>query len=303
MAIEHIFDQIGGFGRFQVLFIFWVYGIKFMIAWSTMLLSFASFKNQYACVVDSVFNQSELEILDEGEVWSIAKRGFNNESLIDVCEVDGVGCQSFYFFGTKRTITSEWNLVCDLRWMKATITSIQFVGLTVGAIIGGQSGDYFGRNKTLYGSYLLHSIFNVIAAFSVSWQMFAVLRFLIGVTIGMVLVMIVPYSTEFYPIKWRHVIPPAPMWPLGVCAFAMAAWLLEDWADLHLACAALGIPGLLGYFYIPESPRWLATQGREEEAHAALTKMARFNAKQLPASARETIQVGHEWLMSVKSWF
>ncbi|GFS18390.1 solute carrier family 22 member 4-like [Elysia marginata] len=104
--------------------------------------------------------------------------------------------------------------------------------------------------------------------------------------------MIVPYSTEFYPIKWRHIIPPVPMWPLGVCAFAMGAWLLEDWVDLHLACAALGIPGLLGYFYIPESPRWLATQGREHEAYAALKKMATVNGKELPSTAEETIKVG-----------
>ena len=78
----------------------------------------------------------------------------------------------------------KWSLVCDLRWMKATITSIQFGGVLAGAVIGGQSGDYFGRKRILYGAYLLHAILNVIAAFSTSWQMFAVMRFLIGTMIG-----------------------------------------------------------------------------------------------------------------------
>ena len=81
-------------------------------------------------------------------------------------------------------LTSQWNLLCDMRWMKASITSIQFGGVLTGSIIGGQSGDYFGRKNTLYGSYLLHTVLNVISAYSVSWQMFTVMRFLIGVMIG-----------------------------------------------------------------------------------------------------------------------
>ena len=80
----------------------------------------------------------------------------------------------------------QWDLLCDLRWMKATITSIQFGGVLAGSIIGGQSGDYFGRKKTLYGSYLLHTVCNLISAYSVSWQMFTVMRFLIGAMIGKV---------------------------------------------------------------------------------------------------------------------
>ena len=68
--------------------------------------------------------------------------------------------------------------------MKATITSIQFGGVLTGAVFAGQSGDYFGRKNTLYGTYLLHTILNVVSAYSVTWQMFAVMRFLLGIMIG-----------------------------------------------------------------------------------------------------------------------
>ncbi|GFO30694.1 solute carrier family 22 member 21 [Plakobranchus ocellatus] len=289
-AIEHIFDDIGGFSRFQILMIALVYTMKFMIAWSTMLLSFAGYKDDYVCIIDGVFNQSVIQYLGDSEIRQEAEISIQNGTLINVCEVDGKSCQDFHFLGVKRTMISEWNLICDLRWMKATITSVQFGGVLTGAVFGGQSGDYFGRKKTLYGSYLLNAVFNAIAAYSTSWQMFTVMRFLIGIQIGVVLVIIVPYPTEFFPLRWRHSIPAIPMWPLGVLAFAGGAWLLEDWAHLHLACAILSVPGLLGYFYIPESARWLATKGRQTEAYAVLKKMAKVNGRELPEAAMDTIK-------------
>ena len=71
------------------------------------MMSYAAFRNEHACVMESVFNQSELENMDESEVWRLAELGINNQSLIGACKVDGVSCQQFYFFGSKRTITSE----------------------------------------------------------------------------------------------------------------------------------------------------------------------------------------------------
>ena len=63
---------------------------------------------------------------------------------------------------------------------------------------------------------------------------------------GAMLVMLVPYPSEFLPVKWRAIIPCIPMWPLGVSLFALAGWVLEDWRQLHWACAALIAPNLLG---------------------------------------------------------
>ncbi|KAK3775405.1 hypothetical protein RRG08_013250 [Elysia crispata] len=290
VSIEHIFDEIGGFHFFQLLMIVWVYSIKFMTAWSLMLMSFGGYKPDYACITDGLLNQSSLKYMNDSQLREEAETGVNNETFLNVCDLNGTECDQFHFFGTKRTVVSEWDLVCDLRWMKATITSIQFGGLLTGSIIGGHSGDYFGRKKTLYGSYFLHTVFDVIAAYSVSWQMFTALRFFIGTMIGIILVVIVPYPTEFFPIRWRHTIPAIPMWPLGSLAFASGAWLFQDWAHLQLTCAVLALPGLLGYFYIPESARWLATRGRLDEAYAVLEKMARVNGKKLPPTAMDTIK-------------
>lgn len=290
VAIEQIYDEIGGFHWFQLVMVVWVYSIKFMIAWSTMFMSFGGYKPPYACIVSDLQNISWIKLTNDSSRYDLIDLGESNHTFRDVCDVNGTACDEFHYFGVKKTVISEWDLLCDMHWMKASITSIQFGGVLAGSVLGGQSGDYFGRKKTLYGSYLLNTVLNVASAFSVSWQMFTVLRFFIGMMIGMVLVIIVPYPTEFFPLKWRHTIPAIPMWPLGVLAFAMAAWLLEDWSTIQIATAALALPGLVGYFYIPESARWLATRGRLEESYAALEKMARLNGKNLPQSTMVTIE-------------
>jgi len=38
-----------------------------------------------------------------------------------------------------------------------------------------------------------------------------------------------------------------------------------------------GVVGIIGFFYLPESPRWLLTQGRVEEAEKVLEQIAVYN--------------------------
>ena len=81
----------------------------------------------------------------------------------------------------------QFDLVCDLKWIRSTITSVQMGGVMTGAFIAGQAGDYFGRKRTNYGFYLLGAVFSVVAMFSSSWQMFMAIRFIIGISIGIII--------------------------------------------------------------------------------------------------------------------
>ncbi|XP_035825040.1 solute carrier family 22 member 7 [Aplysia californica] len=265
---EDILSRLGGFSKFQVLMIGSVFTMKFMMGWSMLQMSFAGLIPDWYCV------------LDDGGNRSVVERSLN--STFERCEVDGEVCQDFRFVESARTIITEWNLLCDLKWVKATVTSIQMSGVTIGCFLGGQMGDYFGRKKTTYGFALYHVIMNVITAYSVSWQMFAAMRFFVGIGIGALLVVIFPYPLEFLPLKWRPLLAVLPMWPLGSGMLAGAAWLLQDWSHLHLACAAFCAPGLIGWFFIPESVRWLTVHGKVKDAYKVLVKVAKVNGRELP---------------------
>ena len=86
-------------------------------------------------------------------------------------------------------MSTQWDLICDLKWVKATVTSLQMAGVLVGAVVAGQTGDHLGRKPTCYGFYLYHILVNAGAAMSVSWEMFAAFRFLIGIGIGKLIVL------------------------------------------------------------------------------------------------------------------
>ncbi|GFN74064.1 hypothetical protein PoB_000057000, partial [Plakobranchus ocellatus] len=290
MAIEHIYDDIGGLGAFQIIIIVWLYGLKSMVGWSMMQMAFAGYGPDFICKVgDDDLHETNTSALALFGITSTRDGAFANGTR-NVCFVNGTSCTSYVFQGIKRTVVTEYDLVCDLKWIRSTITSVQMGGVMLGAFIAGQAGDYIGRKRTNYGFYLLGAIFNVVAAFSNTWQMFITLRFLIGITIGAMLVIVIPYPAEFFPQRWRYLVTVVPTWPVGVLLFALAAYMLEDWAHLHLTCAVLHLPGLLGYFYVPESVRWLTVQGRTDEAYKVIKKMARANRKPVPEYAKEMLE-------------
>ncbi|XP_012946123.2 solute carrier family 22 member 21 [Aplysia californica] len=177
-----------------------------------------------------------------------------------------------------------------MSWVKPTTTSVQMGGILLGALVAGWTSDRFGRKKSLYSFSLEHLIFNLVAAFSVNWEMFAVCRFFIGIGLGGIMVVTFPYMVEFVPTKWRAMLGLMPFTALNMGIYTAAAILLDNWSHLHIACAAFSSPFFIGWFFVPESIRWLTVTGRVDEAEAVVQQLARVNKRSLPEKTRSTLQ-------------
>uniref|UniRef100_A0A0B7AZ05 Major facilitator superfamily (MFS) profile domain-containing protein n=1 Tax=Arion vulgaris TaxID=1028688 RepID=A0A0B7AZ05_9EUPU len=276
MTIEVLLNDAGGCGRFQIFLIICLFFNKFIVGWSMLQMSFAGLVPKWHCL-------SLNEVNTDNETLSACSLSTNVTGGSTICE-------GYHFLGPFNTIISEWSLVCDMRWVKATVTSIQMTGVLVGNLLSGQMSAFLGRKKTTYFFVLEHAVSNIIAAFSVNWQMFAVCRFFIGMGIGGVMVGVFPYSIEFSPMKWRPVLAVVPSWALGNCAVALAAVVFNDWSHIHLACGVIALIGLPGYFFAPESMRWLTVQGRVKEAEIVLAQIAKINQKVKPEKAATILQ-------------
>ncbi|XP_069508618.1 solute carrier family 22 member 4-like [Ambystoma mexicanum] len=184
------------------------------------------------------------------------------------------------------TTATEWNLVCDEDWKGPLTTSLFFAGVLAGSFISGQLSDRFGRKPVLFATMAVQTGFSFIQVFSNSWEMFTVLFLIVGM--GQISNYVAAFiiGSEILGKSERVIYS-----TLGVCVcFAIGymvlplfAYFIRDWRMLLLA---LSVPGLFCiplWWFIPESPQWLLSQGRVQEAELIIRKAAKMNGVTAPA--------------------
>jgi putative MFS transporter len=181
----------------------------------------------------------------------------------------------------------------------ASFLASLFLGLFIGTISCGYLADRFGRRTIFTYSLLFYSAANVILAFQSTATGLNFWRFVAGLGIGVELVTIGTYIAELVPkqIRGRAF---ACEQTVGFLAVPVAAFLsyllvphkpfgLDGWRWVVLA----GAHGAVFVWFIrralPESPRWLAENGRLAEADRVLSKLEAMVASEyggpLPAPA------------------
>jgi putative MFS transporter len=153
-------------------------------------------------------------------------------------------------------------------------------GFFFGAILSGWLGDRFGRKKVMLWALAFYTLMSVVAAVAPSFEIFVVARIFAGLGAGAESVIIAPFISEFIPPKRRG-------WFIGTLAgffsfgFVFAALIgrfivpLGDdgwrWAQVVTA-----VPILLLLWWrrsLPESPRYLLSQGRVAEAESVVARL------------------------------
>ncbi|XP_053232734.1 organic cation/carnitine transporter 2-like isoform X2 [Podarcis raffonei] len=183
------------------------------------------------------------------------------------------------------TIVSEWDLVCENDWKAPLTTSLFFVGVLIGSFVSGQLSDRFGRKNVLFVTMGVQTGFSFLQIFSTTWEMFSILFLIVG--IGQISNYVAAFvlGTEILGKSVRII-----YCTLGVCIFyafgymllPLCAYFIRDW---RMLLVALTIPGLLYvplWWFIPESPRWLLSQGRIQEAEDIIRKAAEMNHVAVP---------------------
>ncbi|XP_036279123.1 solute carrier family 22 member 4 isoform X1 [Pipistrellus kuhlii] len=192
------------------------------------------------------------------------------------------------------TIVTEWNLVCDDDWKTPLTSSLFFVGVLIGSFFSGQLSDRFGRKRVLFATMAVQTSFSFLQIFSINWEMFTVLFVIVGM--GQISNYVVAFilGTEILGKSVRIIFS-----TLGVCTFfavgymllPLFAYFIRDWRMLLLA---LTVPGLLCvplWWFIPESPRWLISQRRFNEAEAIIQKAAKMNKVAVPAVIFDPVEL------------
>ncbi|XP_072019580.1 organic cation transporter protein-like [Amphiura filiformis] len=164
------------------------------------------------------------------------------------------------------------------------MASIYFAGVLVGSLVFGMISDWIGRYYTYFITVALFLCSNLAVAFSPNIIAYGVFRFLVGMADLPCFLVAFVIGTELVAPSYRTVtgIGAQFFWPVGSMLLALLAFLIRDWFILQLV---MTIPLIFPFFLIPvlkESPRWLISKGRFDEAEVIIQDIARVNKTKVP---------------------
>jgi len=160
--------------------------------------------------------------------------------------------------------------------------SIYVAGAVIGALFFGYLTDRFGRKKLFMITLVLYLVATASTAFAQNFMMFAVARFFTGAGIGGEYSAINSAIDELIPARvrgWVDLAINGSYW-IGTAVGAAASLVLLNpkyfaidvgWRVGFAMGVVLAVGVLLVRRYVPESPRWLMTHGRADEAEGIVS--------------------------------
>jgi MFS family permease len=170
-------------------------------------------------------------------------------------------------------------------------SSAYLAGAVLGALLFGWLTDRLGRKRLFFITLAVYLLATASTALSWNLASFALFRFFTGAGIGGEYTAINSTIQELVPARyrgWTDLVINGSFW-IGTALGAAGSLVVLDpnvlapdlgWRLAFLIGAVLGLVIFLMRLWLPESPRWLMTHGRVEEATAVLDRIeAEFRAR------------------------
>ena len=183
-------------------------------------------------------------------------------------------------------IIKPWHLTFG---QSAIILTSSGLGAIFGSFIWGRIADIIGRRTVFIGTVLNFSLASGLLYFTPEdgWVYLSVMRFFVGFGVGGLYCVDLPLVQEFVPARMRGFIGGlvTVFIPLGVMiSSALAAFVLDSvgWRWLFVLGLLPAAFTLVIRAWVPESPHWLMSQGRKDEARKALAWALQVPPETLP---------------------
>lgn len=176
------------------------------------------------------------------------------------------------------------------------------IGCFIGAFLAGRLADQFGRRNVMMLAAVLFLVGALIQGFASSQIVFVIARIMGGMAVGAASVLSPAYISEVAPanIRGRMTTVQQIMIITGLTAAFVVNWYLaqaagestnvhwaglEAWRWMYLMQALPAAVFLVALFFIPESPRYLVSKGRDAQAETVLTSL--FGAEEAATKVQE----------------
>lgn len=162
------------------------------------------------------------------------------------------------------------------------LVSASYAGQLIGALLFGYLAEIYGRKFSFIACMATFSLLSIAAAFSWNIESLSIIRVIQGLGIGALPPVAGVLFSEFLTASARGKMGVLfqTLYPVGATISPILGKFFFDWFGPELAWHMLflvgGVPiffAIYAWFRMPESPRWLASQGRYAEAEAIVHKM------------------------------
>ncbi|PFM99749.1 MFS transporter [Bacillus cereus] len=182
----------------------------------------------------------------------------------------GIIAVALTVFGPQMELNAMWT---------GLIGSSALIGLFAGSLVLGRLSDRIGRQRIFLVNFLLITIATILQFFVSGPAELFVLRLLIGFGLGGDYAVGSTLLAEFSPKKYRASLLASlnGVWTLGYVASNFVGYYLaqtgpDSWRWMLVSAAIPSIVVLILRIGTPESPRWLVSMGRVEEARQIVKK-------------------------------
>uniref|UniRef100_A0A182TJ22 Major facilitator superfamily (MFS) profile domain-containing protein n=1 Tax=Anopheles melas TaxID=34690 RepID=A0A182TJ22_9DIPT len=185
-----------------------------------------------------------------------------------------------------QTAATDFEWVCDHAYLPTLAQSIFFLGAIVGGLLFGWIADRYGRIPALAGCNLIGFAAGVATAFVGNFWQFSLCRFLVGFAFDNCFTMMYILVLEYVGPKWRTFVANmsiALFFTTASCALPWIAYYLADWKTFAIVTSAPLALAILTPLVVPESARWLVSQGKIDKAIGILKKFETINKKTIDA--------------------
>ena len=172
-------------------------------------------------------------------------------------------------------IQAQWDM--SALWA-GLIGSSALIGVFLGGAVFGAVTDRIGRKLMYTIDLIVIIVCSVLQFFAADEMQLFILRLIIGIAVGADYPIATALVTEFAPKAWRAKLVGSlnAMWFVGATAAAFVGYLLlsnpDGWKWMLLSSAVPATLIVVARTSIPESPRWLLSKGRSDEALTVLRK-------------------------------
>jgi MFS transporter, SP family, major inositol transporter len=163
------------------------------------------------------------------------------------------------------------------------VVSILIFGAAFGALIGGRLSDRHGRRHNILMLSGVFALGTIGCVLSPTWEVLAVFRFVLGLAVGGASATVPVYLAEVSPSEKRGsivtrnevMIVSGQFAAFIINAIIFNVWGQHDgvWRFMLLVAVLPAFALFFGMLRMPESPRWLTSQDRDEEALEVLKQV------------------------------